>query len=369
MTEPQLPEPGATAVSVLAPTVPARIPLLARLARHPTARYVVRRFGIYVLTLWAAITATFFFFRLIPGNPIGAYIQSLEQGNAAANVHATGAIIAHYKQVFGLDGNLIDQYGHFLYQLVVHQNFGPSLISYPEPALQVIGQALPWTVGLLVIATVIGWVLGVAAGAMVGWRRHGRISQAATYVSIGLAHVPFYFVGLILLFLLAFRFQIFPTGTAYGASVTPGLSWEFISSVIYHGTLPALSIVIIGFFANVLGMRQQMITVIGEDYLTFATAKGLRPGWILRKYAVPNCYLPQVTGLLISFGFIFNGNILLEDLFQYPGVGHLLVIAINQLDLDTVMGITDIAIFVVLSAVFVVDLVLPLLDPRIKYAR
>lgn len=335
---------------------------------HPTAAYVIRRFGIYLLTLWAAITVTFFFFRLIPGNPIGAYIQNLQQ-NYAYNAQASAAVIAHYKQVFGLDGNLLTQYLHFMNQLVFHLNFGPSLISYPDSAQSVIAAALPWTVGLLLLATIIGWILGVVAGAFAGWRRNSPFSEGATYIAIAAAHIPFYFVGLLLLFVFSFVLGWFPSGYAYSSDMSPEFSWAFIVSVLYHGILPALSIVVVGVFGNMLGMRQQMITVLGEDYLTFARAKGLMPWHILRRYAVPNCYLPQVTGLLISFGFIFNGNILLEDLFNYPGVGHLLVTAIQQLDLNTVMGITDIAIFVVITAVFVIDLILPLLDPRIKYSR
>ena len=337
-------------------------------ASHRTAAYVIRRFGIYLITLWAAITVTFFFFRLIPGDPIGAYIQNLRQ-SYNYNAEASAAVIAHYKEVFGLDGNLLTQYLHFMQQLVFHLNFGPSLISYPDSAQSVIGAALPWTVGLLLISTIIGWIVGIIAGAITAWRRDSRISEAATYVAIAAAHIPFYFVGLLLLFVFSFILGWFPSGYAYASDLNPSFNWAFISSVIYHGTLPALSIVIVGVFGNMLGMRQQMITVLGEDYLTFARAKGLMPWHILRRYAVPNCYLPQVTGLLISFGFIFNGNILLENLFNYPGVGHLLVTAIDQLDLNTVMGITDISIFVVITAVFVIDLILPLLDPRITYSR
>jgi len=335
---------------------------------HPNSAYVIRRFGIYLLTLWAAITVTFFFFRLIPGNPIGAYIQNLQQ-NYAYNAQASAKVVEHYKAVFGLNGNLLTQYLHFMNQLVFHLNFGPSLISYPDPALSVIAAALPWTVGLLLLATIIGWFLGVAAGAFAAWRRNNPLSEAATYIAIAAAHIPFYFVGLLLLFVFAFALPWFPSGYAYSSDLSPTISWAFVGSVIYHGILPAVSIVVVGVFGNMLGMRQQMITVLGEDYLTFARAKGLMPWHILRRYAVPNCYLPQVTGLLISFGFIFNGNILLENLFNYPGVGHLLVTAIQQLDLNTVMGITDIAIFVVITAVFVIDLILPLLDPRIRYTR
>ncbi|MFZ0215504.1 MAG: ABC transporter permease [Candidatus Dormiibacterota bacterium] len=331
---------------------------------HPTIAYLIRRFVMYVFTLWAAITATFFFFRLIPGNPIGAYIASLQQ-SYVYNAAASKAVVAHYKQVFGLDGNLLTQYLHYMYQLVVKHNLGPSLINYPTPAQNVIAQALPWTIGLLALSAVISWLLGVVMGAFAGWRREWAISRFLTYWSLATANIPFYFVALILLLVFAFKLGWMPSSYAYSSGSQVNLSLGFVWDVIYHGTLPALSIVLVSSFGNLLGMRQQMITVLGEDYLTFATAKGLRPWNILRRYAMPNCYLPQITGLLISFGFIFNGNVLIENLFTYPGVGHLLVLAVQKLDLNTMMGVTDTAIFMVLSAVFLIDMILPVLDPRI----
>jgi peptide/nickel transport system permease protein len=147
------------------------------------------------------------------------------------------------------------------------------------------------------------------------------------------------------------------------------LTMPFLLSVLYHALIPAFSLVLVATFANFLGMRQQMITVLGEDYLTFATAKGLRSWRILRRYGMPNCYLPQITALMVNLGFIFSGNIILEQFFIYPGVGHLLGAALAQRDFNTLMAITDVLIFIVLSAVFLVDMALPLLDPRIRYQR
>ena len=144
------------------------------LARHSMAAYVVRRFALYVFTLWAAISATFFFFRLIPGNPISAYIQNL-QSQYAENATASAAVINHYKAVFGLDGGLLTQYGHFMSQLVLHRNFGPSLLEYPTPSQDVVAHALPWTIGLLFTSAIIAWVLGTLLGAFAGWRRNSRI--------------------------------------------------------------------------------------------------------------------------------------------------------------------------------------------------
>jgi peptide/nickel transport system permease protein len=170
-------------------------------------------------------------------------------------------------------------------------------------------------------------------------------------------------------FLLAYRLTIFPPGEPFAANVHQGFNLPYIGSVLDHAVLPAFSIVFVTVLGTMLGMRQQMVSVLGEDYLTFAQAKGLPAKRILTRYAMANCYLPQITGLMISFGAIFGGNVLVEELFQYPGVGYTLVKAIGVLDLNTVMCVTDIAIFGVLTAVFILDLVMPLLDPRIKYSR
>jgi peptide/nickel transport system permease protein len=190
-----------------------------------------------------------------------------------------------------------------------------------------------------------------------------------TYAGLAAAHLPAYFIALILLLLLAFDVPLLPSGYAYDTGLNVGWSPGFILSILRHAIIPAIALVGVSMAGNLLGMRQQMITVLGEDYLTFATAKGLRPWHVLRRYGMPNCYLPQITGLVISFGFIFNGNVLIENLFTYPGVGHLLVLAEQQLDLNTMMAVTDTAIFMVLTAVFLIDLILPLLDPRIKFSR
>jgi peptide/nickel transport system permease protein len=350
------------------PQVLARPGLWGWLAAHPTIAYIVRRILVYIFTLWAAITATFFFFRLIPGDPISAYIQSL-RSNYAENASTSSAVINHYKAIFGLDGSLLSQYSHFMRQLIGHGNWGPSLISYPRPAQSIVASALPWTIGLLLTATAIGWILGTLFGALAGWRRGGRLSEAATWLSVAFGQVPFYLIGIVLVFLLSFTWHIFPATHPYSVNVNPGFSFSFIASVIHYGILPAGSIVLVATLGNLLSMRQQMITVVGEDYLSFAQAKGLRPRRMLTRYAMPNCYLPQVTNLTISLGFIFGGNVIVEELFQYPGVGYILVKAIGVFDLNTVMCVTDISIFAVLTAVLLLDLIMPLLDPRIKYSR
>lgn len=338
--------------------------LRAWFAAHSTISYLIRRFIQYLVTMWAALTATFFFFRMIPGDPLSSYLQSLPQYTPAGK-----AAVNHYKKAFDLNGNLFQQYAVYMYQLVVHHNLGPSLLSYPTPALVVVARAVPWTVGLLGLSAVIAWFSGVFLGAIAGWRRESSISTALTYCALALSNIPFFFVAIILVLVFAFTLNVMPATYPYEPGMEVSLSLPFILSVLYHALIPAFSLVLVAMFANFLGMRQQMITVLGEDYITLATAKGLRPWRILRRYGMPNCYLPQITGLVVSLGFIFSGNIILEQFFIYPGVGHLLGAALAQRDFNTLMAITNVIIFIVLTAVFLIDMALPLLDPRIRYQR
>ncbi len=333
---------------------------------HPFIAYAIRRVVLYLITLWGAFTVTFLFFHMIPGDPIEAFVTSLQQ-QYVYNVQAGNEVVQHYRELFGLQGNLFQQYLHYMYQLVVTHDLGPALLDFPEPAQVPILRALPWTIGLLGLSAIISWVIGLLLGALVGWKRDSPVSEWVTNFALAFSHVPYYFVALMLLFILAFRLAWLPTSAAYDPGITPGLTPAFIWTVIQHGTLPALSIIFIGVCNWMISTRMLLVTTLGEDYLTFADAKGLNPRHVLTQYALRNCYLPQVTGFGISLGFIFNGNVLVEQVFNYPGVGNLLVKAIGILDYDTIQGIVALAIFGVLTANLIIDLLLPTLDPRVKY--
>jgi peptide/nickel transport system permease protein len=357
--------PPAVAVDKSQDSAP-RTGVRAWLSRHPLAAYAIRRFGLYLVELWGALTIAFFFFRLMPGDPVQTLIQTLQQ-NYVYNAQASTELIARYRHEFGLDGNLLTQYLVYMQKLILHGDLGPSLINYPTPAQTVILRSLPWTIGLLGISAVMAWIFGVIIGAIAGWRRGKLGSAIATNLSIALSHVPYFFVALILVYVFAYSMGLLPARSAYDSNINPGISFAFIGSVLKYGLLPGLSIVIIGTFSWILSTRMLMIPILGEDYLVYAEAKGLKNSRILTRYALRNCYLPQITAFGISLGFIFNGNVLVEQLFNYPGLGTTLVTAIQQLDFNTILGVTDIAIFSVLTAVLLLDLLLPLLDPRVKY--
>jgi peptide/nickel transport system permease protein len=340
----------------------------AWLAKHPYVAYAIRRFLIFLVTLWGALTVAFLFYRLVPGDPIQSYITSLEQVGIY-NVEASKEALEHYRRVFGLEGNLLQQYLFYLNQLFIQRDLGPALINYPTSAQVGIVRALPWTIGLLGLSAVFAFVLGVLLGGVVGWLRGRWAAEWLTNVSVALSHVPFYFVGLMLVFLFAYRLNWFPSSAAYNPAYERGFNLDFILSVIRHGTLPALSIVIIGVMNWLISTRMLIVPTLGEDYLTYAEAKGLSPRRILTSYALRNAYLPQVTAFGISLGGIFNGNVIVEQLFNYPGLGALLVQAVGVLDFNTIQGIVAMTIVVVLTANLIIDLILPLLDPRVKYWR
>lgn len=334
------------------------------MSQHPFLRYLWKRIVIYLVTIWGAFTVAFVFFHLVPGDPIGAFVASMAQ--RGQKVQDAEAMIRAYRQMLGLDGSLPEQYVRYLANVFLRFDLGPSLMGFPTPAIDPIMRALPWTIGLLGLATLIAWLLGFFIGGLAGFRRDSPFSAALTNTAIVISQIPPYFMALALLFLFAYTLKWLPTRGAYAANVTPGLTWSFVASVVRHGTLPALSVILIGMFGWTLSTRALVVSILGEDYLLFAEAKGLPKGWVLGRYILRNAMLPQVTGLAMSLGFIMNGFYLVEWIFNYPGIGTLFLNAIGMLDYNVVQGIVLMSIVVILTATLLIDLLLPLIDPRVR---
>ncbi len=336
---------------------------------HPMLAYYSRRIGLYLITLWGAITAAFIFFRLIPGDPIGAIIFQLQQQGQYGQQDQSQAIVEFYQREFGLNGTLFEQYLRYMNRILVYQDFGPSIISYPVPASVLIFRALPWTIGLLGTATLLGWTLGVVGGTFVGWARRSRFAGLITNLALIFSHVPAYFIALFLIFFLAYRLPLLPANGAYDANLAIGFSGPFIGSVIRHAIIPVLATALVAACSWLITTRALVVSILGEDYLTFAQAKGLSPRRIINRYVMRNAWLPQITALGITLGAVINGNVLVERLFRYPGLGNLLIDAITVKDINTAQGIVILLIFVVLTANLLIDLCLPLFDPRVKHMR
>ena len=333
--------------------------------RRAVLRYVVRRLAIYFITIFGSFTIAFAFFHLIPGNPIGALLASLQQRSAYLP-KASQEMIDYYKQQFGLEGTLPEQYVRYVSNVIFRFDFGPSLVAFPTPSQELIMRALPWTIGLLGLSVIISWVLGIILGGIIGWLRASPLSSALTTFAVAFSQIPQYIVALMLLFLFAFTLAWLPTRNAYPANLTPAFTLEFILGVIKHGLLPALAIVFVSVSGWMLSTRSLVVSILGEDYLLYAQAKGLPRRNIFFQYVLRNAMLPQITALAISLGFIVNGALLVETLFNYPGLGSLLVTAVGILDFNTIQGIILMSIFAVLTANLILDLALPFIDPRIR---
>lgn len=273
-------------------------------------------------------------------------------------------MVRAYKAKFGLDKPLYVQYFNYLAD-TLRLDLGYSLANYPARVGELIARALPWTIGLLIVATVISFVAGTFLGALLAWSRSPRFLQHLALPFLALSAVPYYMLGLILVYLLGVLLKLFPISGGYPAGVLPGPSPSFALQVLHHSTLPALSIIAsaVGYWA--LGMRGMMVTTVGEDYITLAEANGLKDRTIFLRYALRNACLPQITMLALSLGYVVSGSVLVEVIFAYPGIGTLLFRAISVSDYTLIHGIVFMIIVAVGLATLVLDLIYPLLDPRI----
>lgn len=329
--------------------------------------YLRNRLFNLLMVIWLAATINFLVPRLVPGDPVGAILDRLEsQGQIVAN---SAEIIALYRARFGLDDNLFMQYLRYL-RGVLTFDYGYSLSNFPATVGEIIARALPWTLGLLVTSTLISFAIAIVLGALFAWRGTPRAARLLTWVLVGLGAIPYYLLAILLLFFFAFTLNWFPTGgTTRIGNMATELSWSTVWDTLYYSTLPALSIILASIGGTALSMRGMMVTVLGEDYLFLAEAKGLHERLIFFRYAVRNAILPQVTGLAISLGNVVSGAILVEVLFSYPGMGYLLINAIRGADYTMIQGITFILVVSVAVAVFIIDLINPRLDPRILYDK
>jgi peptide/nickel transport system permease protein len=326
--------------------------------------YLVERILIFLLTIFISVTAVFFIPRLVPGDPMGAmFIKMASMGGTLGG----DALVEEYRQRFGLDQSLWQQYVSYLQELA-RGNLGYSIASFPARVSDQLLRAIPWTIGLLTVTTIISWLLGTLLGAIVGWTGgRSRVLRAIVPVALLLYTTPYYILAIILIFLLAFYWPIFPLSGAYSVGMQPEFSIAFATDVIRHGTLPALSIILVSLGWWFLSMRSLIIAEQGQDYILWAEAKGLSRKRIFWAYAFRNALLPQTTGLALSFGNIVGGALITEAIFAYPGLGWLVYNAIRSLDFPVIQGSLLLLIISVAVANFILDVTYPLLDPRIRF--
>ncbi|MEV8375729.1 ABC transporter permease [Kribbella sp. NPDC056861] len=322
-------------------------------------KFLLQRIAFYLFTAWAAITINFFIPRMIPGDPVTSLINK-QQGNIS-----TEAVKSLYV-LFGLDkdSSMLEQYRDYWLQ-VFRGDLGTSFTFFPAPVSQILTQSLPWTIALVGITTVISFLLGTGLGVLAGWRR-GSWLDGLLPVTTFISSIPYFWLGLLAITLLAGSGSFFPSSGGYEPGLVPSWNGEFIGSAIQHSLLPALTILISSVSGWILSMRNMMVTVASEDYITVAHAKGLSERRVMVSYAARNALLPNVSGFALSLGFIVGGTLLVEIVFSYPGIGYNLFQAVGSKDYPLLQGIFLVITMSVLVANLIADVAYLLLDPRTR---
>jgi len=331
-----------------------------------TKEYVIKRLGMFLLTVWLGATIIFIIPRLAPGDPVEGMIGQM--AITGAHIENSEEMIAAWRARFGLDQPILVQYFRYLYNtFTFHQGF--SLSSFPATVGSMISRSLPWTVGLLATATFISFVLGNLIGALMAWRGTPSLVKAILPLSLIFTSIPAFMLGILLIYLFSITLNWLPYAGGLDRGLTIGWNWQFISSVLKHSVLPALSVIMVTIGSWALQMRGMMITTDGEDFMILAKAKGLSAWRIFWAYGVRNAVLPQITALGVTLGTIAGGFVVVEMVFAYPGLGYLLFDAILSSDYTVIQGIVFYVILAVALAILLVDLTYPLVDPRISYKK
>jgi len=328
-------------------------------------RYALRRLGFFVLTLWAALTLNFLLPRLMPGNPALAMMAKFH--SAGANPQTLRAL----ETLFGVNNQqgLVAQYFGYLHQMLTG-NFGTSLSQFPASVTSVIGSAIWWTLGLVGVTTILAFLLGTGLGIISAWRRGGKLDSVIPPVFVITSAIPYFWVAMVLVLVFGISLHWFPSqGGYYVTTDSPGFNLTFFQDVVNHAFLPAMALLITTIGTWILTMRNTMITTLAEDYVRMARAKGL-PGWrIMLDYAARNAMLPNLVGFAMSLGFVVSGAILVEYVFNYPGVGYMLLQAVDGEDYPLMQALFLLITVAVLVAILAADILTAILDPRTRAAR
>jgi peptide/nickel transport system permease protein len=326
--------------------------------------YLMTRLGQFVLVVFIGVNIAFVVTHATPIDPVEQSIAAATQyGNTSPE--AIELMRRSLKALYGLEGGLGDQYLTFWRRVAVG-DFGPSLSAFPTPVSVLIGRALPWTVALLVISTLLTWVLGNLLGGLAGYYRQSHALRLAGILAMAFHPIPYYIVAFLLLIVFGYLWPVLPISGGSTMNMAQEWSWAFAGSLLSHSILPVVSLALVGLGGWFMGMRSLVSNIVTEDYVVYAELGGVERRRILASYVMRNALVPQVTGLAMSLGAIFNGAIITEQVFGYPGIGTLLVSAVYAGDYSLVLGITTVSIVAVSLAVLLIDLLYPLLDPRVR---
>ena len=330
-------------------------------------RYLIPRLIAYVLVIWLGITIVFLIPRLTPNDPVMKVIDQMRARGSTLEPSSVDAIIEDLTELYGLDGSWFDQYVAF-WGRMVRGDFGISFFNFPTPVNKLISTALPWTLGLLLTSTLMSWTIGNIVGGVAGYYSRRGWSRGLEVVAMVVRPIPYYIYAFTLLLLFAYAVRWFPVTGGASLGATPEFTWAYISDVLWHSFLPALSLVVLGGAVNFQIMKLLVQNINAEQYVEYAKLGGVTEGRIVGRYIIRNALLPQITGLALSLGQIFSGALIVEIVFGYPGLGTLLFRAIINGDYNLIMGITILSIVGISTAILILDLTYPLFDPRVRYS-
>ena len=321
-------------------------------------RYFARKLVTYLLPFFVAVTVDWMIPRFMPGDPVDVMLSRMSlQSPGAAN-----AMMGYFLAAFGLNHPLWQQYLNFWVALF-HGDLGISVWLFPRPVTSVIMGALPYTLILLIPAILLSWIAGNQFGAFAARRKW--LDNTALPVGYILTATPYMWLGILLAWGLGSVLGIFPLSGAFDYSMSPTLTWEFFLSGYTHWVMPFLSLFLVMFGGWAIGMRNMIIYELESDYAHYLEALGAPQG-LVRRYAFRNAMLPQVTGLALQLGVIVAGALVTEVVFAYPGLGYLILQAIQNEDYFLLQGVFLFVITGVLVANFLIDFAYVVVDPRTR---
>ncbi|WP_394245091.1 ABC transporter permease [Vibrio astriarenae] len=324
-------------------------------------KFILNRFGFYVLAFLGAITINFFLPRMMPGDPIQSFLGRLAQTGG----QITPEMVAALESLYGYSTSipLVEQFFGYL-RNILSGEWGTSTRFY-QPVFEVLTRGMVWTTLLVGTYILFSYTLTTLLGIFVAWKRGSWVDSVITVGAVVISSIPAVVMALLLYFVFASDLGWFPTGYAYNPELDPALSLEFVSSVMYHLALPLISMILLG-MGGVMGMRSNMINQLGEDFIVMGWAKGVKDRKVMLQYGARNAILPMITSFAMSIGGIFAGSLIIEIIFNYPGLGQIMFQAMLARDYPLIQGYLLIMTFMVLSANFIADILMFILDPRLR---
>lgn len=320
-------------------------------------RYFGRKLLIYLLTFFLAVTIDWLIPRFMPGDPIQNMLARV-----ALQPQAAEALRSYFVRAFGLDVPIGQQYLNF-WTALFHGDLGISVYLFPAPVSRVLVRAVPYDLFLLLPSILLSWYAGNKFGAFAA--RSRWLDNTISPVGYILTATPYMWLGILLAWFFGIVLGVFPIAGAYSFDLRPHLSWTFVGSVLHHWFLPFASLFLVGFGGQAIGMRNMIIYELEADYSHYLEALGA-PRRLIRQYAFRNAILPQITGLALSLGGVVAGALVTEVVFSYPGIGYLLLAAIQNQDYFLIQGCFLFIIIGILLANFLIDITYVVIDPRTR---